>query len=339
MSFPTDLSVAAHPLHSHIVHLFPSVLTTSLQQAFTVDLRTRRVISVAHVLTPALLDTPQPELQDGVLFAAEDGIRVHVYWCEGAWEVGSTWSPRSVLRDEVLALLSPLPPSPQHIYRFVYCSPSRRVLVRQDQPRLVLESILSEELQEIDLSQHSPSAWARVGPGSQARISPFLGAGAYRRLSPFSSSWLVSPEMVAASLTIGFSNPGFGPMNLAADNLSEEDLVELARRGQLSLLVAYFPRRLPAAQLAQVRLRSQQARLDRLFAAVSAEWEQLKGDNDRKSFAQRAKQGRFKDMMFKFLDEPTVWRASPKLYFRFRSTRAKFYGILAAFEAETLGVQ
>jgi hypothetical protein len=128
--------------------------------------------------------------------------------------------------------------------------------------------------------------------------------------------------------TLTFSNNGFGPINLNADALDEEGMLELIRNGNAELLLHYFPRWRPLHDRLAAPVDELCAEVDAAYHDVVADMSaQLEGsgagggganddrsDARRRLFAQLAGRYPFKAILFA-LDKGVVLSGNTFLHF------------------------
>lgn len=84
---------------------------------------------------------------------------------------------------------------------------------------------------------------------SADKLNPFLSAGYVVVDNHFNRLGFKCRQYVAVECTIGFSNTGFGPMNLNADSIERAGMIDLIRwQPKLEEFLFYFPRWLPLYQ-------------------------------------------------------------------------------------------
>jgi hypothetical protein len=72
-------------------------------------------------------------------------------------------------------------------------------------------------------------------------LNPFKQAG-FLIITNTHKIAVKSPQYVAAHSTILYANPGFGPMNLNADNIEQRTMIDLVAFGIAEEFVRYFPK-------------------------------------------------------------------------------------------------
>lgn len=114
-----------------------------------------------------------------------------------------------------------------------------------------------------------------------------------------------SPQFVAMACTLTFSNNGFGPINLNADALDEEGMLELIRNGAAELLLHHFPRWRPLHDRLVGPFDALCAEIDEAYRNVSTQLaaaaggvDDHSGDARRRQFAQLAGRYPFKPALF-----------------------------------------
>lgn len=252
-------------------------------------------------------------------FAKLDGGLMTLYFYAGEWRVASSSLPDAtgeiagahITRAELFwqtwhAHGYQLPQDTEHCYMFELTTPKSPVVVRYAADALALIGV-----------RHLPSGAegdpietaARLGwqAAPQLPLNGLAEALAYcRELNPIAHEGLVACD--ADFRRVKLKSPQWVALNLihgASSTHTQRYLLEIVRINEGDEFLAYFP------QLADVYFALRDAYRE-LIAAVEADWEQLKGIEDRQAFGRATSGSRSAHALFALRDGKA---ASIRAYF------------------------
>lgn len=276
-----------------------------------------------------------------------DGNVAHLYWnkYQDTWNVASQWEPDAIANMCYLEVSErkpfqelfwdvwrssgyALPTETHRCFTFVMATNRQRYVTSYPEDKLFLVSVTDlRTMREEDFVATAESlGWTLpkrrddLGSWAEAKklaidINPLLCSGFVAVDAGFRRVGVKSPQFVAMACTLTFSNNGFGPINLNADALDEEGMLELIRNGAAELLLHHFPRWRPLHDRLVGPFDALCTEIDEAYrnvstqlAAAAGSGDDHSGDARRRHFAQLAGRYPFKPALFA-LDKGVVLTA------------------------------
>ncbi len=228
-----------------------------------------------------------------------DGSLMTLYFYGGAWRVASSGTPDAsgpaypgrTFADLFFELYDREGRSPlRHCcYMFELCHPRTQVVVRYEEPRLVLHGarnlLTMEELEPEDVA--AQYGWACVANYPLGSLEEVLAAAS--QLSPAEGEGYVVRD--AAFRRLKVKSLRYVAVHHAKDGLTPRGILSVVQTGEASEVLAYFPE-------LKVRAEEMRAKFDGFVAEVEADYAAMPEGPDMKAFALEAVKRRTQSALF-----------------------------------------
>lgn len=220
-----------------------------------------------------------------------DGSLMTLYWHDGCWYVASSGTPDAsgptdgfctfakLFWETWNALGYAMPRTTDHCFMFELMTPANRIVVRYDQPRLVLHGVRNVTT----LQESAPEYWEGLYGWECVRTHPFgsleVVCEQAEALPPLDGEGFIVCD--AAFNRVKVKGSQYVALSHLRDSLSERALLEIVRNGEAPEFLAYFPQlQEPYERLA--------GRYEALVAQITGVYADLCGITAQRDFAAQA---------------------------------------------------